>query len=120
MPSRWLASITALGALSATAIAGDVLKTTGFTTCLNNAEINVDALDVQFDRSTKQISFNVGGTSSKVQNVTASMSVSAYGKRVYQKDFNPCDEATKVAELCPGMPSMKDVSRYTFALTSSC
>ncbi len=101
MPSRWLAAITALGALSTTALANDVLKTTGFTTCINNADIKVNALDVRFDRSTKQITFNVGGTSSKVQNVTASMSVSAYGKQVYQKDFNPCDEATKVIELCP-------------------
>ncbi|KAK4693955.1 hypothetical protein P7C71_g3539, partial [Lecanoromycetidae sp. Uapishka_2] len=100
-PSRWLAGLTMLGALSSTTLANDILQTTGFTTCMNDAQINVNALDIQYDRSTKQITFNVGGSSSKVQNVTASMSVSAYGKQVYQKDFNPCDEATKVEELCP-------------------
>lgn len=102
MASRWVNGIVILGALSSSALANDILKTTGFTTCLNDPPINVNALDVQFDRSTKQITFNVGGSSSKVQNVTASMVVSAYGKQVYQKDFNPCDEATKVDELCPG------------------
>lgn len=102
MASGWLTGLTVLGALSTVALANDVLKTTGFTTCLNDPEINVNALNVQFDRSTKQITFDIGGTSSKVQNVTASMSVSAYGKQIYQKDFNPCDEATKVDQLCPG------------------
>ena len=101
MPSSWLSGITVLGALSTTVLANDVLKTTGFTTCLNNADINVNALNVQFDRSTKQITFDVGGSSSKVQNVTASMIVTAYGKQVYQKDFNPCDAATIVDKLCP-------------------
>lgn len=100
--SRWLLRITALAALSTTILANDVLKTTGFTACLNNADITVTALDIQYDRSTQQVTFDVGGSSSKIQNVTASLYVTAYGKQVYQKDFNPCDDATKVIELCPG------------------
>ena len=99
---RWLVSTILLGTLSTTALANDVLKTDGFTTCADNPEIRVNALNIQFDRSTKQITFDVGGTSQKVQNVTASLIVTAYGNQVYQKDFNPCDEGTKVVELCPG------------------
>ena len=90
------------GALSSTTYANDILRTSGFTTCIDDAEIKVNALNIQFDRSTKQITFDVGGSSAKAQNVTASMSVTAYGKQVYQKDFNPCDAATKVDQLCPG------------------
>lgn len=99
---RWLVSTILLGTLSTTALANDILRTDGFTTCADNPEITVNALNIQFDRSTKQITFDVGGTSQKVQNVTASLIVTAYGNQVYQKDFNPCDEGTKVVELCPG------------------
>ena len=82
--------------------AGDVLSSTGFTNCLDNATINVNNAKVQFDRSASLVSFDVSGSSSQVQNVTASLTVSAYGKQVYQKDFNPCDPSTKVDQLCPG------------------
>lgn len=101
LSSRWLAAIAALGPLMKTALANDVLKTTGFTTCLDNSQIKVNKLDVQFDRSTQKITFDVGGESAKMQNVTAALHVTAYGKQVYEKKFNPCDDATKVLELCP-------------------
>ena len=99
---RWVISSVLLGTLSTTVLAGDILQTSGFTSCISNAEIQVTALNIAFDRSTKQITFDVAGTSAQVQNVTASLVVTAYGNQVYQKDFNPCDAATEVPELCPG------------------
>ena len=101
---RWVVNTILLGALSRIALAGDILQTSGFTTCVDNGKITVTALNIQFDRSTKQITFDVGGTSAEVQNVTASLVVTAYGNQVYQKNFNPCDDDTKVIELCPGKP----------------
>lgn len=80
----------------------DILKTTGFTTCLDNSTITVTNLDIQYNRAASAITFDVGGTSSREQNVTASLIVTAYGRQVYKKDFNPCDQDTKVVELCPG------------------
>lgn len=100
---RWLAGILFLGTLSRVVFANDILKTTGFTTCLDNSQITVQALNIQYDRQTQQIKFDVAGTSNKVQNVTASLYVTAYGNQVYEKDFNPCDAATKVNQLCPGI-----------------
>ena len=82
--------------------ANDVLTTTGFTTCMANSDITVTTLSIQYDRTTQQITFDVAGTSAKVENVTAALYVSAYGKQVYQKSFNPCDEGSKVDQLCPG------------------
>ena len=67
-----------------------------------NSDITVTALDIQYDRTTQQITFDVAGSSSKVENVTAALYVTAYGKQVYQKSFNPCDEGSKVDQLCPG------------------
>ena len=88
--------------IASTASAGDVLSSSGFTSCLTNGTVNVSKANVQFDRSTGVVTFDVAGSSSKEQDVLASLVVTAYGKQVYQKDFNPCDAATKVDQLCPG------------------
>lgn len=69
--------------------------------CMADSDITVTALHIQYDRTTQQITFDVAGTSSKVENVTAALYVTAYGKQVYQKSFNPCDEISKVDQLCP-------------------
>ncbi|KAL8840928.1 MAG: hypothetical protein Q9170_001121 [Blastenia crenularia] len=96
-----LSQLFALGALPVGVLSADILKTSGFTTCLDNSAIRVDKLNIQYDRSKGSVIFDVGGTSAKVQNVTASLTVTAYGKQVYTKDFNPCDEGSRVDQLCP-------------------
>ncbi|KAL9070930.1 MAG: hypothetical protein Q9161_004572 [Pseudevernia consocians] len=101
LPPRWLVGIPLLAALTVIVSANDILTTTGFTTCMANSDITVTALNIQYDRTTQQITFDVAGTSSKVENVTAALYVTAYGKQVYQKNFNPCDESSKVDQLCP-------------------
>lgn len=77
-----------------------------------DSDITVTALDIQYDRTTQQITFDVAGTSSKEENVTAALYVTAYGKQVYQKTFNPCNEGSKVDQLCPG--EFLDHLRYRF------
>lgn len=98
----WLVGILFLAALTTTISANDVLTTTGFTSCMENSDITVTTLNIRYDRTTQQITFDVAGTSSKVENVTAALYVTAYGKQVYHKTFNPCDESSKVDQLCPG------------------
>ena len=93
--------LSAFWALFAFASANDILKTAGFTACVEDSKVTVQNLDIQFNRQTNQLIFDVAGTSAEEQRVMAMLSVSAYGKEVYSKDFNPCDEATKVAQLCP-------------------
>ena len=83
-------------------LAGDVLKTDGYSSCQDDADIVVDKLDLEFDRATKKITFDVAGTSSKSQKVMAVLVVNAYGKEVYKNEFNPCEEPTKMDQLCPG------------------
>ncbi|KAL9030642.1 MAG: hypothetical protein Q9196_001252 [Gyalolechia fulgens] len=96
-----LNQLLALGILPAGILCADILRTSGFTNCLDDSTIRVDNLNIEYDRSTGRVVFDVAGTSAKVQNVTASLTVSAYGKKVYTKDFNPCDEGSKVDQLCP-------------------
>ena len=95
-------------------VASDILKTNGFTACITNPSITVNTLDIQYDRAAAAVTFNVGGSSTRAQNVTASLTVTAYGKQVYQKDFDPCDDATKVDQLCPGRSRSRLI--FVFAL----
>jgi hypothetical protein len=94
-------SSVAVLALLSGALGSDILSTNGFSDCSNNSTITVNNLNLQFDRSTNLLTFDVSGTSSKSQAVTATLTVSAYGVQVYQKSFDPCDAATKVDQLCP-------------------
>ena len=85
-------------------LAGDVLQTSGFASCLNHdSDLKVNKLDISFDRSTKKVKFDVAGVNNKKQFVMATLIVNAYGREVYRNSFDPCAENTKVAQLCPGM-----------------
>lgn len=84
------------------ALAADILHTEGFSSCMDNSEIKVNKMDIQYDKATNEVTFDVSGTSEKQQEVIATLVVSAYGNEVYKKEFDPCDPASKVDQLCPG------------------
>jgi hypothetical protein len=85
-------------------LAGDILKTNGYNSCLDKTgSIKVNKLDIEFDRSTKKVKFDVSGTNEKEQKVMATLTVHAYGREVYKNEFDPCEGSTKVDQLCPGM-----------------
>ena len=109
---RGTAAIALAAYMPVAAVAGDVLSSSGFTNCLNNATITVQTANVQFDRTSLTVTFDVAGTSSTEQKVTAELVVTAYGNQVYSKSFNPCDPATLVSELCPGMYLYCDLSLF--------
>ncbi|KAL4974527.1 hypothetical protein BDW66DRAFT_139714 [Aspergillus desertorum] len=94
-------TLAALALLPAGGYAADTLSTGSLSTCLTGSDIQVNKLDITFSRSTKTINFDVSGTNTKEQNVTASLSVTAYGNEVYTKEFDPCDGANYVEQLCP-------------------
>ena len=83
-------------------VADDVLKTNGFTNCITNGTISVHEMNIQFDRSTNTVNFDVGGISNEVQNVTGNLQISAYGKVAFNKAFDPCGTDIHVPQLCPG------------------
>lgn len=99
--------------LFSSALAGNILSTNGFTNCNKGAStIDVQNVDISFDRSSNKITFNVAGTSEQEQNVIADLIVTAYGVQVYNQSFDPCADSTKVDQLCPGMTDR--VSRERF------
>jgi hypothetical protein len=95
-----------VAALAGGVLGADVLQTTGFSNCNGNTEITVRTADISYDNSNKLVTFDVAGTSSRVQNVTAELNVTAYGQQIYTNSFNPCDAATFVDQLCPGEPRL--------------
>lgn len=96
------AALLTLGLLPTGIFAGGILQTQGFSTCLPSSDVTVDKLDVTYDRSSQMVTFDLAGTSAKEQEVTATLAISAYGKQVYSKTFDPCDPSTKVEKMCPG------------------
>jgi hypothetical protein len=109
--SAMLAPFILLASAPLAVLGNDVLKTNGYSSCQDNSDITVNKLDMEFDKSTKQITFDVSGSSQKEQKVMATLVVMAYGKEVYKNEFNPCDSATKMDQLCPGM---FDLSKLQF------
>lgn len=116
LPFRhFLQSLLLISSLPARVLADESLETTGFSNCISNATITVTTLDLTFDATTSIVTFNVAGQNSQVQNISASVVVTAYGKDEYSKSLNPCDTDTYISELCPGKPLMVFCNLPSFA-----
>ena len=104
LPAKWtLRAACAFAALSNTALAKDILGTSGFSSCQNGtATIKVEKVNIEYNKDDKMVVFDVAGTSTREQNVTASLSVTAFGSDIFSNNFNPCDKDTFVEQLCPG------------------
>lgn len=103
--SRWnirRAAILATAFVSGV-LSEDLLVTSGFSNCETDSNIEVQKVDISYNNNDKTVVFDVVGTSDKEQNVTATLSVTAYGMDVYTNSFNPCNATTFVSNLCPGM-----------------
>lgn len=98
--ASWRTLLTAATLLTGS-FAEDLLKTTGFTDCGSDSSVKVDKIEITYDNDNKTVMFDVSGSSSKEQNVTAVLDVTAYGNPIYSNTFNPCDDATFVEQLCP-------------------
>ncbi|KAI1432819.1 hypothetical protein GGR50DRAFT_560313 [Xylaria sp. CBS 124048] len=92
----WAVAFAAKGVLG-----DDILTTTGFTNCENDSGITVTNVNINYDNTDKTLNFNVAGISTKEQNVTAILTVTALGQNVYTNQFSPCEPETFVSQLCP-------------------
>ncbi|KAK9240447.1 hypothetical protein V1525DRAFT_394987 [Lipomyces kononenkoae] len=81
-------------------LADATIGTSTFYTCDNiNATVIASNFSVSYSQQTQNITFDLAGTSVEQQNVTATISVSAYGKNLFNYTFHPCDYGIK--PLCP-------------------
>ncbi|KAL4896295.1 hypothetical protein BDV59DRAFT_132419 [Aspergillus ambiguus] len=100
-PSITHLALLALGLMPTRILAADTLSTNGVSTCLTGSDIQVQKLNITYSRSSRSLDFDVAGTNEKEQNVTASLTVTAYGNEVYSKDFDPCSTDNYIEQLCP-------------------
>jgi hypothetical protein len=92
-----------VAAVGASGVLGtDILQTIGFNNCGNGSTVSVQKVDIRYNNDNKTVTFDVAGSSSRTQNVTAVLNVTAYGQQIYSNSFNPCDPKTFVEQLCPG------------------
>lgn len=94
--------VVAAATLAKGVVATDTLSTSGFTNCDSDSSIQVNNVDIEYDKTSQEVTFDVAGSSSKEQKVMATLNVTAYGINVYSNTFNPCDNSTYVEQLCPG------------------
>lgn len=94
-------SLLATAVLFTGAFASDILTTSGFSDCGSDTSIKVDKVDITYNNANKTVIFDVAGSSLKQQNVTAHLTVTAYGNQIYERSFNPCDQSTFIQQLCP-------------------
>lgn len=81
--------------------AEDILTTSGFKNCNTTSDISVDKVDISYNAAAKIVTYDLAGTSNKIQNVTAKLQVTAYGQDIYSQSFQPCDPESYVQQLCP-------------------
>ncbi|KAK0630182.1 hypothetical protein B0T17DRAFT_214541 [Bombardia bombarda] len=99
--NRILRALLVGAVLAKGALGVDILQTVGFTNCNSNANVSVQRVDISYDNANKTVTFDVAGTSTVEQNVTAILNVTAYGQQIYSNAFDPCEQATFVQQLCP-------------------
>jgi hypothetical protein len=101
----FLSATLVVASLISGVVGGDVLETVGFSSCNTNANVRVDKVNIKYNADNKTVTFDVAGSSNKIQNVTAVLNVTVYGRPVYSNSFDPCDSKNFVEQLCPGMNS---------------
>ncbi|KAJ5655717.1 hypothetical protein N7507_007667 [Penicillium longicatenatum] len=100
------------------AFAVDTLSTKGFDLCMTDSSIDITDLDITYTRSTRELIFNLAGTSAKEQKVKATLTVTAYGSQIYSNSFEPCGDKVHVDELCP-VPSGNFSAQGTITVPES-
>ncbi|KAH7163127.1 hypothetical protein B0J13DRAFT_30322 [Dactylonectria estremocensis] len=102
--SVWKVAAVATTIWATGVLGSNVLETSGFSDCGSEDGISVKTLDLKYDEDSQTVVFNLAGYSNKERNVSAALSVIAYGNEVYQTSFNPCKTDTYIQQLCP-LPS---------------
>jgi hypothetical protein len=82
-----------------------VLNNHGLRTCTEGSaySINFQKLDFEYHGDDKSFDIDIQGSSDTAQNVTAVLSVAAYGNDRYSEELNPCDPSTFIPQFCPGV-----------------
>lgn len=79
--------------------AQDMIESSSLTNCQGDSGFSASLFDVVYTPANNSLSVSVNGISTIAGNVTADITVLAYGYQVIQQSVNPCD--TNLDGLCP-------------------
>jgi ML-like domain len=82
-----------------------VLRNNGLSSCAEDSSYSIyfQKLDFEYYGDDKTFRIDIEGSSDKTQNITAVLSIAAYGNDRYSEELDPCDSLTFIQQLCPGM-----------------
>ncbi|CAI6053694.1 unnamed protein product [Clonostachys chloroleuca] len=100
MRSGWRLGLVA-GLLASGVVADRIIETSGFKMCSDESYIKVQKAYISYNHDKGSISFDVSGSSSGSRYVSAELEVVAYGRNIYNNEFDPCSEANFIEQLCP-------------------
>jgi len=82
--------------------ADQFLETNSLLSCQNNNGFSASLFHVRYHPNNSTLDFNIVGTSTIAANITAEISVTAYGYDITTINFDPCaNSASIISGLCP-------------------
>ncbi|KAK9358730.1 hypothetical protein V1504DRAFT_460079 [Lipomyces starkeyi] len=102
-----LAGLATLPSASATRL----IKSTSLQTCIENSDFSASLFNVVFTPDNRTISIDIVAVSSLEGNVTAKLTIDAYGLTVVTDTINPCELG--MDQLCPMKPGQFDLQTDT-------
>lgn len=95
----YLLTLFAAISLSPLALAGNVIESNSLNSCKSGSNFTATLFNVAYTPKNNSIAVNINGVSSIVGNVTAQLSVTAYGFNIVNQTLNPCE--MDLAGFCP-------------------
>ncbi|ANB14194.1 Flc1p [Sugiyamaella lignohabitans] len=113
MVGRRLLSFVALAVSSwvAGARAENILKASSLVTCMENSALTASEFDVVFTPDNRTVSYDVSANVAISGNVTALVTVYAYGINIIEKKLDPCD--MNMNQLCPLTSGQIDIQSHS-------
>lgn len=94
-----LSYLLAVVAFSPFVTAIRLIQSTSLTECMDNSNFSASLFQVTFTPDNYSLAININGISSISGNITAEVTVTAYGFTFLTEELNPCD--LKLEGLCP-------------------
>ncbi|KAJ0121387.1 hypothetical protein J7T55_008551 [Diaporthe amygdali] len=115
----WGAALAAT-AMTRGALATDVLKTSGFTNCQQDSAIQVNKVDIEYNKAAGTVTFDVSGSSSKEQKVMAKLNdiSSEYASQIPSIAFQVPDIAAVATLELVAIDSNEDVACITSEISN--
>ncbi|KAK9455074.1 hypothetical protein V1511DRAFT_459054 [Dipodascopsis uninucleata] len=76
-----------------------LVKSTSLQTCIDNSDFSASLFNFNFTPDNRTVSIDIVAVSTLTGNITADLTINAYGLNILTKSLNPCD--LNLDQLCP-------------------